>query len=112
MNVVDPLLTKTNALGPLFTKTNALDPLLININVADPLAPGGVESEGSRDNLSPSGQSDSTSYSTSQEQVDQLDGQHNNNRLYVYSFSNTRKYFIRVKSNFKTRPQEVILIIY
>ncbi|KAL5271493.1 hypothetical protein ACHWQZ_G001937 [Mnemiopsis leidyi] len=47
----------------------------------DPLAPGGVESEGSRDNLSPSGQSDSTSYSTSQEQVDQLDGQHNNNRL-------------------------------
>ena len=75
----------------MFTSQIKLITIVNVVKIADPLAPG-VESEGSRDNLSPSGHSDTTSNSTSQEHVDQLDGQHNNNRLYV--FSNTRKYFL------------------
>ncbi|XP_063689337.1 rho guanine nucleotide exchange factor 11-like isoform X5 [Bolinopsis microptera] len=49
----------------------------------DPLSPG-LESDGSRDNLSPSGYSDSTSNSTSHEHVDQLETQHNNNRFIIF----------------------------
>ena len=48
------------------------------VSPSDPLSPGGLESDGSRETISPGGYSDSTSNSTSHETVDQLDNRDSN----------------------------------